>query len=142
MVRSDSCRRASGFFLHIRIFEELQMSIKHLSVFALTLCAASISIAAEYNDFSNVVSTRSRAEVIAERDTARAGGDVIAQEYAYPAVPVTAASSLSRMEVLAAQQRFHKTFPHGYTDANYPEVFSTTMAQPDTMAMAGGPKSR
>lgn len=118
------------------------MSIKHLSVFALTLCAASISVAAEYNDFSNVVSTRSRAEVIAERDTARAGGDFIAQEYAYPAVPMTAASSLSRMEVVAAQQRFHQTFPHGYTDANYPEAFSSTMAQPDTMAMAGGPKSR
>ena len=118
------------------------MSIKHLSVFALTLCAASISIAAEYNDFSNVVSSRSRAEVIAERDTARAGGDFIAQEYGYPAVPMTAASSQSRMEVVAAQQRFHKTFPDGYTDANYPEVFTSTMSQPGAMAMAAGPKSR
>lgn len=118
------------------------MSIKHLSLFALTLCAASISVAAEYTDFSQVVSTRSRAEVIAERDAARPGGDYIAQEYGYPAVPVTAYPSQSRMDVAAAQQRFHMTFPLGYNDANYPDVFTSSVAGATTMAMASGETGR
>mgnify|MGYP001798593968 CR=1 FL=1 len=80
--------------------------------------------------------------VRAGRGTARAGGDCIAQDNAYPAGPITAESSQSRMEVVAAQQRFHKKFPHGYTDANYPEVYTATMAQPDTMSLASGPKDR
>lgn len=114
------------------------MNIKHLCLAALTLGATSISIAAEYNDFSNVVSSRSRAEVIAERDAARAGGEFIAQEYAYPALPSIANASQSRMQVVAAQQQFHKAYPQGYTDANYPEVFAPAMSQPDAMAMANG----
>ena len=114
------------------------MNIKHLCLAALTLGAASISIAAEYNDFSNVVSSRSRAEVIVERDAARAGGEFIAQEYGYPATPAISGAGLSRMEVIAAQQRFHKAFPNGYTDLNYPEVFASTMSPPAAMAMANG----
>jgi hypothetical protein len=96
------------------------MNMNQALVFFGALSSGAVCFAAEYNDFSDVVSTRSRAEVVAERNLAHADHSRTMLEFGYPAVPVIPGSERSRKEVIAEYRTFHARVPGGYTDLNYP----------------------
>lgn len=69
---------------------------------ALIAASASIAQASEYQDFSNVISSRSRAEVVAEVAAARVNGDTLeVRDTTYPEPSQSSVAGKSRQEVLA-----------------------------------------
>jgi len=109
------------------------MNMKWTMAFAAALMAASASLAqaSEYQDFSNVVSTRSRAEVIAELAAARANGDKLeVRDTTYPDLTQPFGMRRSRQEVLDELSQFRAEHPHFISDLEYPSAFqSSTMRQ-------------
>lgn len=78
------------------------MNIRHL-IFAVSAVAAAGSVFAEdigaYVDFSHVISTKTRAEVIAELKQAQAEGLMAFREDTYPVLQQQAGTARSRDEV-------------------------------------------
>ena len=86
------------------------MNMKRALVFFAALSSMAVSFAAEYNDFNNVVSTHSRAEVVAERNLAHADQSRTMLEFGYPAVPAVPGSERSRRDMVAEYKMFHAAF--------------------------------
>jgi hypothetical protein len=89
---------------------EQKMNMKRTLVFCSALSSAPLSFAAEYNDFSNVVSTRSRGEVVAECNLAYANQSRTMLKFGYPAVPNVPGSERSRRDMVAEYKMFHAAF--------------------------------
>lgn len=112
------------------------MNMNQALVFFGALSSGAVSFAAEYNDFSNVVSTRSRAEVIAERNLTHADQSRTMLEFGYPAVPVVPGSERSRKDVVKEYETFHARVPGGYTDLNYPATTTLSASSRETVVMS------
>jgi len=104
------------------------MNLNQALVFFGALSSGAVCFSAEYSDFSGVVSTRSRTEVVAERNLAHGDQSRTMLEFGYPVIPVIPGSERSRKDVIAEYQTFHARVPGGYTDLNYPAttVLSTS----------------
>ena len=80
------------------------MNVKQLIAAVAVFSAAGSALADGYGayvDFSNVVSTKTRAEVVAELKQAQADGTLAANDNEYPVVAPLAGNSRSRAEVRA-----------------------------------------
>lgn len=113
------------------------MNLKLVIASGISLFAASASFADSYDfqDFTNVVSTKSRAEVIAELDAARANGTAYqVLDTQYPGVAQKPAMQRSRQEVLAELERFRALNTNFNSDVNYPDVIQ---AAPPGRRLAG-----
>lgn len=112
------------------------MNMNQALVFFGALSSGAVCFAAEYNDFSNVVSTRSQAEVVAERNLAHADHSRTMLEFGYPAVPVIPGSERSRKDVVAEYKTFHAGVPGGHTDLNYPGTTALSASSGETVVMS------
>jgi hypothetical protein len=118
------------------------MKAKHILFLGAALTAASVSFASEYDDFRGFVSTKSRAEVIAERDAAIASGALSVPEYAYPVIAAVPGAGRSRQEVLAELKQFRAEHPFPTSDLNYPDVFASAPMPGGLAAMGTSTTSR
>lgn len=115
---------------------EQKMNMKQALVFFGALSSGAVCFAAEYNDFSGVVSTRSRTEVVAERNLAHADQSRTMLEFGYPTIPVVPGSERSRKDVIAEHHTFHARVPGGYTDLNYPATTALSTSGKETVVMS------
>lgn len=80
------------------------MNVKQLVAAVAVFAAAGSVFAADngvYVDFSDVVSTRTRAEVVTELKQAQAEGTLAASEHEYPVLAPVAGTARTRAEVRA-----------------------------------------
>jgi Domain of unknown function (DUF4148) len=94
----------------------MQMNVKHL-IAALAVAVTGGSVMAgdtdyPYVDHSNVVSSKTRAEVIAEIAQARADGTLAVGDTTYPRAPAITKSK-TRAEVRAELDQYQKAHPYG-----------------------------
>lgn len=109
------------------------MNMKQVIASVISLVAASASFAGsiDFPDFPSVVSTKSRAEVIAELKAARASGmtlDVLDGQY--PVITQHTGPQKSREEVLAELKQFQAEHPNFIVDRDYPVAFGTMPMKP------------
>lgn len=112
------------------------MNLNQAVVFFGVLSSGAVCFAAEYNDFSGIVSTRSRTEVVAERNLAHGDQSRTMLEFGYPAIPVIPDSERSRKDVIAEYQTFHARVLGGYTDLNYPATTALSTSGGEKGAMS------
>lgn len=104
------------------------MNVKLAMAFGAVVVAASTSFAhaSEYVDFSDFVSTKSRAEVIAELAAARADGTTLAVlDGVYPVIAQQPGASRDRQSVLAELAQFRAAHPDFNGELDYPAIFRT-----------------
>lgn len=101
------------------------------SVASLVAASASFASSIDFPDFSNVVSAKSRAEVIAELNAARASGMTLdVRDGQYPVITQHPGAQKSREEVLAELKQFQAEHPNFVVDRDYPAAFGTTPMKP------------
>lgn len=102
------------------------MNIKLFVVSGIALLTTSAAFAEplEYVDFSNFVSTKSRAEVVAELEAARADGMTLQSlDTQYPPIARLPGAQRSRQEVVSELKQFRALNPNFNSEVSYPEVF-------------------
>jgi len=116
------------------------MNAKHILVFGAALVAASTSFAGDtnYQQYSAPASMKSRAEVIAELNAARANGEVVASDATYPVTSSGSDIGRSRQEVVAELQQYRAEHPVVVGDTNYPEE-STQVQEQTRLAVMNMP---
>jgi hypothetical protein len=108
------------------------MNIRLAMAFGASALAATTSFAqaSEYVDFSNVVSTRSRAEVVSELAAARADGSVLTVlDGVYPVIPRHGGRPRERREVRAELAQFQAAHPQLNAELDYPVALQPAPAQ-------------
>lgn len=121
------------------------MNVKLATVFGAVLVAASTSFAqaSEYQDFSGFKSTRTRAEVIAERDAARADGTTLrVLDGVYPVIALNPNTQRSRQEVVAELRQFSAQHPNFNVELDYPAVYQSSPTQPRMASVAASSAER
>ncbi|MGH8806410.1 MAG: DUF4148 domain-containing protein [Noviherbaspirillum sp.] len=95
-----------------------------MTAFGAALIAASSSFAVDtqYGSFSNIVSTKSRAEVIADLNAARANGSLEVHDGTYPILAQEVAPGKTRAQVTADLKQFRAAHPYLNGDLNYPDA--------------------
>lgn len=119
------------------------MNIRLATAFGAVALAASTSFAyaSEYVDFSNAVSTRSRAEVVAELAAARADGTALTVlDGVYPVIPRQPGRARERQEVRAELAQFQAAYPNLNAELDYPLALQPAPAQ-QRVATAAMPSS-
>jgi hypothetical protein len=98
---------------------------------ALALAATtSFAQASEYVDFSNVVSTRTRAEVISELAAARTDGTALTVlDGVYPVIARQNSLPRERQEVRAELAQFRAAYPNLNAELDYPLASQPAPAQ-------------
>jgi hypothetical protein len=107
------------------------MNIRLAMAFGASVLAATTSFAqaSEYVDFSNVVSTRSRAEVVSELAAARADGSALTVlDGVYPVIP-RHGGPRQRQEVRAELAQFQAAYPNLNAELDYPVALQPAPAQ-------------
>jgi len=115
------------------------MNVKLAMAFGAVVLAASTSFAhaSEYVDFSDFISTRSRAEVISEQAAARADGTTLqVLDGVYPVISRQAGVSRGRQEVVAELAQFRAGHPNFNGELDYPAIFQSAPAQQRVANMA------
>jgi hypothetical protein len=115
------------------------MNVKLAMAFGAVLVAASTSFAhaSEYVDFSNFISTKSRAEVVSEQAAARADGTTLnVLDGVYPLVTRQADVPRSRQEVVAELEQFRAGHPNFNGELDYPAAFQPAPAQQRVVGIA------
>jgi len=118
--------------------QEQKMNVKLAMAFGAALVAASTSFAqaSEYQDFSNFVSTKSRADVISEQAAAHADGSTLSVlDGAYPAIARQPGAQRDRQQVVAELEQFRAQHPDFNAELDYPAVFQSASMQPRIAGM-------
>jgi hypothetical protein len=108
------------------------MNVKLVMAFGAVVVAASTSFAhaSEYVDFSNFISTKSRAELISEQAAARADGTTLkVLDGVYPVITGRADVPRGRQEVVAELQQFRAEHPNFNGELDYPAIFQSAPMQ-------------
>jgi hypothetical protein len=108
------------------------MNIRLATAFGAVALAATTSFAqaSEYVDFSNVVSTRTRAEVVSELAAARADGTtLLVLDGVYPVISRPAGPPRERREVRAELAQFRTAYPNLNAELDYPLALQPAPAQ-------------
>jgi transcription elongation GreA/GreB family factor len=101
------------------------MNAKHLVAALAVLAATGSALAQEFvTPDAGFVSTKTRAEVIAELQQARADGTYAVSEYDYPVVQLTGTPK-TRAEVVAEIEKARADGTLNYNEENYPIVKTT-----------------
>jgi hypothetical protein len=114
------------------------MNVKLAMALGAVVVAASTSFAhaSEYVDFSNFISTKSRAEVISEQAAARADGTTLnVLDGVYPVITRQADVPRSRQEVVAELAQFRGEHPNFNGELDYPAIFQPAPTQQRVASM-------
>lgn len=120
------------------------MNTKLVIASGIALVAASTSFAEplEAQDFSNLVSTKSRAEVITELKAARANETLQVLDTQYPPIAQNPGAQRSRQEVVAELEQFRTQHPYFNSEVNYPDAFHGIPPQQRLAGMKTPPSPR
>lgn len=114
------------------------MNVKLKIAFGAVVVATSTSFAhaSEYVDFSDFISTKSRAAVISEQAAAHTDGTTLqVLDGVYPVITWQADVPRSRREVLAELAQFRVAHPNLNGELDYPTVFQPAPAQQRVVSM-------
>ena len=107
------------------------MNIKKISAAVLMLSLAGAALAeAPYPEDSKFVSTKSRAEVVAELAQARANGELPINDVSYPDKAIAAPSTKTRAEVIDELKQARANGELPINDATYPDKAIASAAVP------------